>query len=128
MTDLQKIIRGCLKEDRIAQKKLYESYFSFLMSVCYRYNRNYDDAVFLLNTGFIKIIASLKSYNLEKPFEPWLKTVMVNTAIDEFRKHKKYNENNVLLDDLQWQNIEGGNDFIDDEADLNTDDYWEMVR
>ncbi len=128
MTELKPIIKGCLKQDRRAQKQLYETYFSFLMSVCYRYHNNYDDAVFLLNTGFIKIIESLKSYHHEKPFEPWLKTIMVNAAIDEFRKHKKYNESNVLFDDLQWQNVASDYDFIDDNAELVNQDYWELVR
>jgi len=128
MTELQTIVKGCLKQDRRAQKLLYETYFSFLMSVCYRYKNNKDDAVFLLNTGFIKILEKLKSYDFNKPIEPWLKTIMVNVAIDEFRKNKKYNQNNVLLDDLQWKYFESENDFIDEDAELQNEDYWELVR
>ena len=128
MTDLQATIKGCLKQDRRAQKQLYETYYGFLMSVCYRYHRNIDDAVFLLNTGFIKILASLKSYDQKKPIEPWLKTLMVNVAIDEFRKHKKYNQSNVLLDQEQWQSFENETDNIDSDAELQNEDYWELVR
>ena len=112
MADLKKLITACIKNDRRAQKQFYDSYFHVLMSVCYRYQKNYDDAVYLLNTGFIKIIKSLDQFDATKPIEPWLKTIMVNVAIDEFRKTKKYQELTVFADDEKWNKIYNDHYFI----------------
>lgn len=45
---------------------------------------------------------NLKKYNKNKPLEAWMKTIMINTVIDEFRKNKKYIEANISVtnDDL----------------------------
>ncbi|MCT4623493.1 MAG: sigma-70 family RNA polymerase sigma factor [Schleiferiaceae bacterium] len=128
MADLKKLITACIKNDRRAQKQFYDSYFHVLMSVCYRYQKNYDDAVYLLNTGFIKIIKSLDQFDATKPIEPWLKTIMVNVAIDEFRKTKKYQELTVFADDEKWNKIYNDHCEIDANAELDTSDYWELVR
>lgn len=40
---------------------------------------------------------SLKKYDNKKPLEAWMKTIMINTVIDEFRKNKKYVESNVSM-------------------------------
>lgn len=127
MIDIQTTIKKCKENDRIAQKIFYEHYFNFLMSICYRYQKNYDDAVFLLNTGFVKIMSSLSKYDSKKPIEPWLKVIMVNVAIDEFRKNKKYDENNVLLNDLDWSKLSDESVYMDDNAVLDTEDYLKLV-
>lgn len=91
------------------------------MSISYRYQSNYDDAVYLVNTGFIKIINGLKSFDNTKPLEPWMKVIMVNVALDEFRKNKKYNHHVVLIDDENFLN-----DIIltDSFSELDMSEYW----
>lgn len=128
MIDIQTTINKCKENDRIAQKTFYEHYFNFLMSICFRYQKNYDDAVFLLNSGFVKIMSSLSNYDSTKPIEPWMKVIMINVAIDEFRKNKKYEENNVLLDDLDWSKLSDTSESIDENAFIDTEDYWDLVR
>ena len=128
MIDIQTTISKCKENDRVAQKNFYEHYFNFLMSICYRYQKNYDDAVFLLNSGFVKIMSSLTNYDTRKPIEPWMKVIMINVAIDEFRKNKKYQENNVLLDDLDWNKLSDESKSIDENAVIDTEDYWNLVR
>ncbi len=53
-----------------------------------RYSIQEEDAVELLNLGFCKILFSIEKYNGPE-FNPWAKTIMVNTIIDEFRKRQK---------------------------------------
>jgi RNA polymerase sigma factor, sigma-70 family len=98
--DRQKIIRQCLRNKRRAQEQLYQSCFPLLMSICLRYQKNRSDAVALLNEGFLKILTQLERYQMERSFEAWICTIMVRTAIDQYRKERHYREQTELTDDL----------------------------
>lgn len=63
-----------------------------LMRICMRYKKRRDDAQSLLNEGFLKILLSLKSFDFDREFIPWASTLMVRTAIDDYRSYKSYNE------------------------------------
>ncbi|MBC7862433.1 MAG: RNA polymerase sigma factor [Bacteroidia bacterium] len=82
----------CRKRDRAAQHKLYLNCYSFLMSICARYKKNKEDAEEILNIGFLKILNNLDKYRNEIPFTLWMRRVMINTLIDDFRKNKKEKE------------------------------------
>jgi len=57
-----------------------------------RYSRDKDSAVEALNLGFLKILNNLASYKPEIPFKAWIRRIMVNTLIDEYRKNKRERE------------------------------------
>ena len=59
-----------------------------MMGVCYRYTNNAEDARDILQDGFVKVYSNLKKYNFKGSLEGWIRRIMVNTAIDHFRKHK----------------------------------------
>lgn len=85
---LHAIIKGCIAGDRKSQKELYKLYYSKMMNVCFRYSKNTDDAQDLLQDGFVKVFSHLKSYDFKGSFEGWIRKIMVNTAIDFYRKNK----------------------------------------
>lgn len=86
------IIARCIKRERKAEYELYKNTYSYLMSICLRYTRNKDTASASLNMGFMKILSNLDKYNLAIPFKVWIRTIMVNTLIDEYRKNKRERE------------------------------------
>lgn len=83
------LITLCIKQDRKAEYELYKESYSFLMGICMRYSKDKDSASESLNMGFMKILTNLKSYRSEIPFTAWIRRIMINTLIDEYRKHKK---------------------------------------
>ena len=83
------MLEACQRSDRKAQAALYKRCFSLLMGVCIRYVKQEDQAVALLNMGFLKILNNLDRYRSEVPFEAWARRIMINTVIDEYRKNKK---------------------------------------
>jgi RNA polymerase sigma-70 factor (ECF subfamily) len=85
---LDDIVRKCVKGDRKAQQELYKHFYSKMMGVCYRYSNNTEDAKDLLQDGFVKVFNNLKKYNFNGSLEGWIRRIMVNTAIDHFRKNK----------------------------------------
>lgn len=98
MTIDLELITACLNNERKAQYELYKKSYGFLMAICRRYaNSNYE-ADDLLNIGFMKVLTNLDKYQPKIPFGVWMRRIMINTIIDEFRKHKSMNENISFVD------------------------------
>lgn len=89
---LLKLIALCKKNDRKAQFDLYKWWFSDLMQMATRYKKNREDAAALVNTAFFKAFTNIEKYDINVPFEAWLRQIMKNTIIDEYRKESKIPE------------------------------------
>lgn len=87
------LITACINHERKAEYELYKITYSYLMGVCFRYTNSREDAEEKLNIGFLKILRNLDKYKPEIPFKTWIRKVMINILIDEFRKEKKHKEN-----------------------------------
>lgn len=83
------LLQGCLAGNLLAQKKLYEAYYGKMMSVCLRYSSDREEARDILNEGFMKVYKNLHLYEPQRPLEVWIKRIIINTAIDHYRKNKK---------------------------------------
>jgi len=84
------IIKGCLKNDRLSQKMLYEKYYGKMMGVCMRYATDRDQAKDILQEAFLKVFANISSFNGKGSFEGWIRRIVVNSSIDQIRKDKKH--------------------------------------
>jgi RNA polymerase sigma factor (sigma-70 family) len=87
-------IRGCALNNRESQKKIYNSFYVYAMDICERYTNNQDDAVEILNDGFLKIFKEVHRYkpsyaNEIASFTGWVRKIMTCTAIDSYRKNKR---------------------------------------
>ena len=80
------LIQACIREERWAQKQLYEDKYSSMMGVCLRYSNNREDALDILHEGFIKVFNNLTKYQPGTSLSAWMRRIMVNTAIDFYRK------------------------------------------
>jgi RNA polymerase sigma factor (sigma-70 family) len=57
------------------------------MGVCLRYASNPDDALDILHEGFIKVFKHIGAkYQPGTSLSAWIRRIMVNTAIDYYRK------------------------------------------
>ena len=74
---------------RGSQKLLYEEFYAYGMSICLRYADTRDEAAVILNDGFMKIFTNIKQFDLSKPLKPWLRKVIVNTAINHYRQKQR---------------------------------------
>lgn len=128
MQDLKAVIQKCLEKDTRAEYALYKYCFQKLMVVCYRYTLDEDDAAALLNKGFLKILNNLNSYQPDRPFDPWMKTILVNTILDELRSRKRSRQHMPLdnLEELAPQSHPSG--YNDAESKLNADDYLKYIQ
>lgn len=90
--EFQLIIRGCCKSDRSSQNSLYRKFYPYGMSVCIRYVKNESEAVLVLNDGFLKVFRNIKKFDVEQPFKPWFRKILVNSAINYLKSQKKYRQ------------------------------------
>ncbi|SFC66635.1 RNA polymerase sigma-70 factor, ECF subfamily [Flexibacter flexilis DSM 6793] len=85
-----KLAALCAKQDRNAQKLLYQQFYGQMMSVCMRYASSKDEAGEMLNDGFMKVFAHIQEYKPEHSLQGWIRRIMVNNAIDAFRRNRQY--------------------------------------
>ncbi len=91
------VLEGCIKNDRKAQELLYKQFYGPMIGLCMRYTRNEEDALEVLHNGFLKVYKHLASYDAGKAsLYTWIKTIMVNSAIDFIRSRQKF-KNQVEL-------------------------------
>lgn len=91
-SSLKKVINLCEKGNVLYQEILYKDFYSYAMSICRLYTYSENDAVSILNDSFLKVYSSIekKKYNRTIPFKNWLRRIIINTAIDSYRKNSKH--------------------------------------
>jgi RNA polymerase sigma factor (sigma-70 family) len=89
------LIAACIRSERWAQQKLYELHYGKLMTTSMRYSNNKEDALDILHEGFIKIFANLKKYQADTSLLAWMRRVVVNSAIDYYRKEIRHKADDI---------------------------------
>ena len=90
--DLQRLVKDCLKGRPQAQRELYEQFSEIMLGVCYRYTRSMRDAEDVLQEGFVKVFRYLHQYKQQGELGAWIRRIMVNTALNYLKRHRKYQE------------------------------------
>jgi RNA polymerase sigma-70 factor (ECF subfamily) len=123
------LLKAAAKGDRKAQYTLYRVCFPVLMSVCVRYRRDEQDAVTALNNGFLKIVQHLDRFETSgAPFEAWIRRIMINTAIDEFRREKKWRDATVFSGTMERDHSDGHVDWNEADQRLNAEHLEALLR
>lgn len=86
ISEEEKLVKGCLKGQASAQEALYNRYYRTMYAVCLRYSNGRETAEDVLQDGFIKVFRSLESYSGKGSLEGWIRRIIVNTALEQFRK------------------------------------------
>lgn len=86
------LVEACLKNDKSAQKLLFDTYAKQMVGLCYRYINDYDKAHDIMQEGFIKVFLKLASYRGESALKLWIRKIMVNTCLETIRKEKNHNK------------------------------------
>ncbi|MFT6960843.1 MAG: RNA polymerase sigma-70 factor (ECF subfamily) [Flammeovirgaceae bacterium] len=116
------ILEGCREKRRNSQKQLYEHYYAYGMSVSLRYTHNEQDAVEVLNDCFLKVFKHIKTFDAEKPFKPWFRRILINTALNHIKKNKR-----IKLQDTMDNNMSlfSAEDII---SKINYEELIQMVQ
>ncbi|MEZ4909996.1 MAG: sigma-70 family RNA polymerase sigma factor [Saprospiraceae bacterium] len=81
------VISKCLKGDRKAQKMLFQTYASALLTVARQYTPVNEDPLDTLQDSFIKIFDKLHTFDEGKGlFISWCRRIVINTALKKLSK------------------------------------------
>ncbi len=86
---LPELIQGCLKRNRRSQELLYKQFYGYAMGICMRYSGGREEAKEIMNDGFLKVFIKMETYDTGRPFKTWLGRIMINAALDHYRKDLK---------------------------------------
>lgn len=119
VSQLQKVLRGCQQNDRLAQRELYQAFYRYGLSVCLRYTNDLETAKELVNDSFLKVFTNIGRYKMEYPFAPWFSKILANTAINHFRAH---------VHDIPLESIDNGTEVAVEEELFERLSSEEIVR
>ncbi|MBK6448553.1 sigma-70 family RNA polymerase sigma factor [Candidatus Brachybacter algidus] len=96
-----------MQNDRQSQKQLYERYSEQMYAICFRYCRDEYKAREALQNGFIRVFNNLKSFNTDMSLGAWMRTIMINSSLDELNRNKKTEniEDNKFINQLSEPNL-----------------------
>jgi RNA polymerase sigma factor (sigma-70 family) len=86
---ITELMEGCKAGNRKMQELLYKQTAAKMLAVCMRYAKDRMEAEDSLQMGYVKIFQKLDAYRGDGSFEGWMRRVMVNTAIESYRKNIK---------------------------------------
>jgi len=116
MINEKELIEKCLKHDASAQSMLYRRFASKMLGVCLRYAKDKMEAEDVLQEGFIKIFKYLNTFKFDGSLEGWIRRIMVNTAISQYRAN---NKNVQSMDDEGFNYKEMPNVIMTDSLSAN---------
>ena len=96
MGGVEDLLSRCLKNDRSAQEELYRMFADKMYNVAIIYTKDEDDACDVLQEGFIKVFKNLDRFSNEGSFEGWVRRIIVNTALELYRKKQAESENKTF--------------------------------
>lgn len=117
------------KGDRKAQHSLYKQAYQLLMGVCSRYAVDRDEAMSLLNQGYLKILTHAEKRKENVPVEAWMRRIMINTIIDTYRLQKNYKTHTQLVDYSDHSTIEIHESAVNEDlaAIISADALYHML-
>ncbi len=91
MDRLEYLIESCKKNDRSAQREIFEMYSAKMLGICRRYCKTLEDAQDMFQEGFLKVFTNFDTFKGESSLETWMKRIFINGALNQYRKaHMKH--------------------------------------
>ncbi len=90
------LVQGCIRNERIAQRDLYQKYCDAMFTIAYRIMNNRDDAHDALQDSFIQVFRDIGQYRFDSTLGAWIKTIVVRTSLRLLSKNR-----NLAFTDLE---------------------------
>ena len=84
--DPESVIAACKSDDPRAQHALIKLFYGYVRSISVRYASDDQIADEIVNESFLKVFNNLAKYDEKQAFKGWLRTIVLHTAIDYYRK------------------------------------------
>ncbi len=128
----KELVEQCQKQNRNAQKILYDKYHGKMRAICMRYLKSEEDAFEVLNSAFLKVFSKIKEYKAKGSLEGWIKRIVVNASIDFIRSNKEYKNKFILTNEFSLYASPEEEDlssfsFSNIDSHLSKDQLFELI-
>jgi len=91
----------CKRRDEVAEREVFSRYAPMLRGICCRYAVDADEAEDMFQEGFVRIFDTIGSFKWvgDGSLAAWMRRVMVNNAINYYKKQKRHRLTHVEHDD-----------------------------
>ncbi len=95
------LLKGCLKGEQSAQLEVYNRYYKAMYNTALRIVKDQAEAEDIMQESFLSAFTKLDTFKGEVTFGAWLKRIVINNSIYQYRKLQKRSE--VSLDDKLYK-------------------------
>lgn len=119
------LIRRCIEWDRQAQNALYKKYCAKMFTVCFQYSKSREEAEDTFHEGFMKVFENLKHFSNVGSLEGWIRKIMVNTAIEKYRKNSRLFIVVNIDENKDFLNLHSTDDIL---SQIDADDLMVLIQ
>ena len=84
------LIEGCLRNDGVIQRKLYDKYSDAMYTLVYRILNNYEEAKDVLQEAFIQVFSKMDQFRMESSLGAWIKIIVIRAAYKHLNERKTF--------------------------------------
>lgn len=84
------LVEGCSRNDRFAQKELYNRYCNAMYTVALRIVNDKEEAHDALQEAFIQVFRDIKQFRFESSLGAWIKTIVIRTTLKQLKKNLRF--------------------------------------
>jgi RNA polymerase sigma-70 factor (ECF subfamily) len=124
------IIRQCQKNNKIAQKTLFDANYNWLMHLSLRYAKNEEQAKQMLFYGYSSILSSISEYSkTPTSFDQWMKEKFISSAVQYLKNQKDYYiTTTVHLKEVKTHGFFNQSDVVDEAISLSGKDVLSAIQ
>ena len=121
------LLEGCKAGNRQMQELLYKQTAAKMLAICMRYAKDQMEAEDVLQMGYVKVFQKIEAYRGDGSFEGWIRKIMVNTAIESYRKNLRM-LNVVPIEDSYEQSSLSKDSYLDAFSNLGMQDLMKVIQ
>jgi RNA polymerase sigma-70 factor (ECF subfamily) len=112
------LLQLCLQGKQSAQLEVYNRYYKAMYNTAIRIVKDSFIAEDVMQESFLNAFTKLDTFKAEVTFGAWLKRIVINNSIYQYRKQSKKNE--VALDDMIYK--------VEDHDGIASDDVFTELK
>ncbi|WP_339629190.1 RNA polymerase sigma factor [uncultured Maribacter sp.] len=98
---IDELLQCCMAGKQSAQLEVYNRYYKAMFNTALRIVKDTAQAEDIMQESFLSAFTKLHTFKGEVTFGSWLKRIVINNSIHQYRKQQKKNE--VALDEVLYK-------------------------
>ena len=115
---INKLVQSCIAGNQSAQLEVYNRYYKAMYNTALRIVKNTAQAEDIMQESFLSAFTKLHTFKGEVTFGAWLKRIVINNSIHQYRQQQKKKE--VALDGVLYQ--------VDDNDEITPDHLYTELK